>query len=819
MSSLARSSPGIRVALLAVAFTLATSPRTESQPQASSSERIRQAIAAVKPEGKLDTALDRLLDGEEPVSNGRVAASVHRGRLAVALSSREEDTDALESVVAATGGRVLHSAPGLLEVRLTAEQLATVVADGRVLSARALVAPAAANVGDATRLGGAASHDVAAAFGVPEGLDGSGIRVGIIDVGFEGYGALIGIELPPPTAVRCYLDFGEPSDRFEVCENPPPLFLGSLPSHGTAVAESLVSVAPDVELYLANPASPLDLRATVEWMVEQGVQVINYSMYRIYEGPGDGTSPLADSVYQTIDRAAARSVVWVGAAGNLARRHWRGPFTDVDADALHEFTAGSAGNCVMAGDHDLVVASLRWDDVWAAPSTDLDLVLLRNAEPVAISADRQDGVAGQLPLESLSFAAETAGEYCFVVTLAGGAPPAWLQLASFRHELATATPEASVAAPADAASPGAMAVGAAPWFDPSQIELFSSWGPTADGRLKPDLVGLDRLLSDSLGGRAFVGTSQAAPHVSGLVALTRQAMPSLGAAGVADLLTAAARAPEGAAPEAWGHGLARFPGTGDPVDDDDGETGCDGSTSLCLGGGRFALSAQWTAADGRRGSGVPRQLTADSGTFSFFEADNVEVLAKVLDGCEINGRHWLYAGGLTDLAVDLVLEDTLTGEKRTYRQPNGAFETIRDVTALRGCETRTPAGPASGHLDVGSWSPDVELASGFRLSVRFTAGAQSETAIGQHLGDDSAAFSFFDRENVELVIKVLDGRAINGAWWVFASGTTDVGVEIRILNAASGETRSWTSPAGRPFVPVLDVDAFASCLSSSCPSG
>ena len=817
MSALARSSIlRIRVAFLlsALAWPAVGSAQTRDL---AGSRMIREATAAAKPDSKLDTALHGLLFSDRPQGRGRLPAAARADRLTVALSTPEADTLAVESLVAELGGRVLHSAPGLIEARVGAQQLVALVEDGRVQAARAVVGPLADDVlTEAT----AASTPDAAAFGAPLDLDGSGVRVGIIDVGFRGYGALIGSELPPPAAVRCYLDFGQPGERLEDCEDPPPVFMGSLPSHGTAVAEAVVGVSPGVELYLANPASPLDLRSTVEWMVAQGVDVINYSMYRIYEGPGDGTSARPDSVYETIDRATARGVVWVGAAGNFARRHWRGSFRDSDADGLHEFTGGSgAGNCVVAGDDDLVVASLRWDDDWSAPASDLDLVLLRRAEAVAISADRQDGAPGQLPLETISFAAEAGGEYCLVVTLSSGAPPAWLQLASFRHELEHSTPEASVAAPADAASAGTLAVGAAPWYDPSQIEAFSSWGPTTDGRLKPDLVGFDRLSSAALGGRAFVGTSQASPMVAGLVALTRQALPSLAAADIAELLTSSARAPQGAPAEAWGHGLARFPGAAGPGAEPERTGHCDDSAALCLDGGRFEVTARWAAGDGRRGDGVPRRLTDDSGVFTFFDTDNVELIAKVLDGCAINGRRWVYAGGLTDLAVDLVVRDTATGESRTYRQPGGAaFSTIRDVNALGGCSGGpAAAGGRPGDLDLDRWSESVELESGFRLSVRFTAGDDGEqVARGQRLGGDSAVFSFFDSENVELVVKVLDGRGVNGSWWVFASGTTDVGVEIRVLDPVGGASRSWISPAGRPFVPVLDVDAFSSCVGAPC---
>jgi hypothetical protein len=44
------------------------------------------------------------------------------------------------------------------------------------------------------------------------------------------------------------------------------------------VAESLVDVAPDVTLHVANPVSTLDLIATVQWLIAQRVQVINHSV-------------------------------------------------------------------------------------------------------------------------------------------------------------------------------------------------------------------------------------------------------------------------------------------------------------------------------------------------------------------------------------------------------------------------------------------------------------------------------------------------------------------------------------------------------------
>ena len=36
---------------------------------------------------------------------------------------------------------------------------------------------------------------------------------------------------------------------------------------------------------------------------------------------------------------------------------------------------------------------------------------------------------------------------------------------------------------------------------------------------------------------------------------------------------------------------------------------------------------------------------------------NIEVFAKVLDGCAVNGHYWVFVGGLTDVEVELAVVD------------------------------------------------------------------------------------------------------------------------------------------------------------------
>ena len=90
--------------------------------------------------------------------------------------------------------------------------------------------------------------------------------------------------------------------------------------HGTIVAESVIDIAPEVTLYIANPQSKGDLRDAADWMVSEGVSVINHSVGWLFDGPGDGTSPLSSSPLRTVDRAVASDMIWVNAAGNDAQK-------------------------------------------------------------------------------------------------------------------------------------------------------------------------------------------------------------------------------------------------------------------------------------------------------------------------------------------------------------------------------------------------------------------------------------------------------------------------------------------------------------------
>jgi len=383
------------------------------------------------------------------------------------------------------------------------------------------------------------------------GYTGVGVKIGVIDLGFTGFTGLVGSELPAPVT-HCYAGIGQPTDEMSACEQ------GGV--HGTAVTETLMDIAPDATLYISNPQSLLDLHDAVDWMISQGVTIINHSVGWTWEGPGDGTSPYTDGALAAVDRAVAAGITWINAAGNEGLSTWSGPWSDADGDAEMEFAEDLERNAISALSGQEIILQLRWQDSWTNAATDLDLYLVSSTGAILKSSEKpQRGLSGNTPFEFLRFTPTTAGPYYAVVRQYGGAAPAWVQVQEFNGwQLARSTAAGSIANPAESASAGLLAVGATAWSQTNVVEPYSSRGPTRDNRIKPDVVSIDFADTATYGASGFPGTSQAAPHIAGLAALASQRFPAYGPAEIAAFLKA--HGDRAANPDnSWGAGLVRMP--------------------------------------------------------------------------------------------------------------------------------------------------------------------------------------------------------------------------------------------------------------------
>lgn len=338
------------------------------------------------------------------------------------------------------------------------------------------------------------------------GFTGFKQSVAIIDAGFAGYEDALGSSLPASVVTRSFR-----GDR--------DLEAGT--EHGLRAAEIVHAVAPNARLYLVNFGGEADLSDAVNYLIAEQVDVISFSLGFIHSGSGDGSG----NVNEIVGRAADAGIAWSVASGNWAEQHWGGTFTDLDADSIHEFEIGEQlnGRDFLAGD--LVIASLRWDGAWGAACDDYDLELFGpGGALVASSRDIQD-CSGD-PVESVQVLATQSGTYSVRIVEASSDVPRDLSLLLLGSpdrgdSLQFRRASGSLSQPAD--HPAVLTVGAlSP--DGSVEAAFSSRGPTADGRLKPEVLSPTGLVNGA--GETFSGTSAAAPHAAGMLALLGEAFPN-----------------------------------------------------------------------------------------------------------------------------------------------------------------------------------------------------------------------------------------------------------------------------------------------------
>ncbi len=496
-------------------------------------------------------------DAVEPLNGGSTVA--------VTLYIAEGYFDSVEAHLKAHGVTIRNSGLDFIEANIPELLLVGISRLEGVESVRTNIPP---RVGQGTIVsGGVAAH------GVPPwhvaGHRGSGVKVGVIDTGFKGFARLMGSELPSRVNARCYTGSGAFTSNLNRCF--PSNSTESTKKHGTAVTEALFDVAPEAEYYISRPTSWGDVLSTVNWMVSQGVDVINMSLAWSFEGPGDGTSYYSNGILNSIDKAVQGGITWVNVAGNAGGHMWYGEFADSDQDGLHQFnSAGDECNSVNVrlDYHTSFLVQMRWDDTWGGADTDLDLYLvpysssgLSLSNAIASSESDQDGGSNDIPFEMIHrrYGQIADGRYCIVVKKTSGDSPSWIQILKWggSGNLERSVLSHSIANPGEGRNSGMLAVGASELGRTNTIESFSGRGPTMDGRTKPDIVGADGGTSSTYG--QWYGTSQASPHVAGLAALVKQRFPGYTPQQVANFLRDNA-SPRGTVPNnTWGHGFAELP--------------------------------------------------------------------------------------------------------------------------------------------------------------------------------------------------------------------------------------------------------------------
>ena len=239
----------------------------------------------------------------------------------------------------------------------------------------------------------------------------------------------------------------------------------------------------------------------------------------------------------------------------------------------------------------------------------------------------------------------------------------------------------------------------------------------------------------------------------------------------------------------------------------------------------------------------------ESGLLYFFERDNAEVLVKVLDACAENGHRWVFVAPVTDLALNLEVREVATGKRWRYRNPGGKTASTRSDTAAFPCDAAAASWAASSSV-ARDWSgepsraelvesgpvshtagvsagaetdctpegPVLALKGGYGVSMCYeTAEGETGWAVDWELdSQQSGLLYFFDRNNVEVLIKVLDACAENGHRWVFVAPVTDLAFNLHVVSP-TGELWTHRNRLGQTADTAADTSAFACSASSRGP--
>ena len=483
------------------------------------------------------------------------------------------------------------------------------------------------------------------------GLDGTGVKVGVISDGLKGVfatgctncggvagGPIATGDLPSATGSRTAsgkltnssggITGQSMTDNNDLEGLAPGCTFAGAGAEGTALLEIVHDLAPAAQLSFINVDTDIEMNQAVNTLAQANDVVVDDLGF--FDLPYDGTNIVSRNTAAALNNNANRIRTYITANGNDSDEHYFGGYVDSGVDGttvphvsnaghFHLFQSSSTTsdvlsrgpqpfNLISLPSGNVVRVVLTWDDPAGASGNNYDLYLVRDSDGsvVATSTNRQAGSID--PQENLPFQnTGAAGLFrIYVQNVGNQAAPKNLDILVFSGEcdppgpaliapghierLNYNTPSHAVIAQSDAGgspvsvlSVGAIcsaSTNAANAFptssscqDPSHstAEFYSSQGPTLDGRVKPDVTGIDGVAITAAGQfeNPFFGTSAAAPHIAGEAALLLQAASCLSATDsfgldaanargkLRNLITSSADARSGSPPDnIFGAGLA-----------------------------------------------------------------------------------------------------------------------------------------------------------------------------------------------------------------------------------------------------------------------
>ena len=396
------------------------------------------------------------------------------------------------------------------------------------------------------------------------GVDGTGVRVGVISDGINGIFATGCTTCGPTTATPSPISTGDlpnatgtrnvsgiltsasggitaqsfSADGDLEATPPPGCASPGSGAEGTAMLEIVHDLAPGAQLFFANAGTSLEFPQAVNYLAADTDVVVDDIGF--FTPPYDGTSAVSINTASALNRSSNPVRGYLTAVGNYARMHYQGQYVDSGTDGtpfvglpgdlhLYQPTAATADvlglgarvfDVIYLNSGANAIVELTWNDPWGASSNDYDLFLVQDSTGIVVkwSVDTQTGT--QDPVEGMFYINNTGNADYFDIYIqnflnqafprtlnmfirgSGCAGPGPTTFVPSGENHNYNTPSGSVPAESDAGgSPvSVISVGAGNWMTPDTIENFSSNGPTNDGRMKPDVMAIDGVSVTGAGG-------------------------------------------------------------------------------------------------------------------------------------------------------------------------------------------------------------------------------------------------------------------------------------------------------------------------------
>ncbi len=257
--------------------------------------------------------------------------------------------------------------------------------------------------------------------------------------------------------------------------------------------------------------------------------------------------------------------------------------------------------------------------------------------------------------------------------------------------------------------------------------------------------------------------------------------------------------------------------------------------------------------------------SSQSGLLYFFDEDNSEVLIKVLDACKVGFDHrWVFVAPVTTLAFNLYVDETATGDRWIHRNPKGgatattksdieAFpcdpEPAVSTTAADGGDgvegvdlvdagfvvapvpppslarvepsrsgpvrvTQPISGGEAAACEPRPLQPALTLLGGYTVNMCVEHIRDGETVVEEvkNYGlnsEQSAILYFFDEDNSEVLIKVLDACKVGfDHRWVFVAPVTTLAFNLSIDPPDGGEPWTHRNRLNQTAAARSDLKAF-----------